>query len=271
MDSIQNPNAPIGLFDSGVGGLTAARAVCRLLPNEHILYYGDTAHLPYGDKSPDMIRERIAFITHWLLDRDCKAIVIACNSAVAAGADLVREIARDRIVIDTITPAMKILSSFPNDLHLGVIGTRLTVGSKIYPRALAEHKPNARCSALATPLLELLVESGKKDTHTTRATIAEYLDDQTLNGIDALLLGCTHYPLIQDLIEAHYQGCITVLNTSNAIALELAHQLTEAGLLRPDTSKPERHVYATDLNLNFRNSAQSLFGEDTPIHLKPTT
>lgn len=260
-------NNPIGLFDSGVGGLTVASAVCRLLPNENIIYYGDTAHLPYGDKSPDTICSRVEHIAHWLLEHNCKAIVAACNSACAAGLDRLKALANDHIVIDTVSPAMQMIHHFPDDLTLGLIGTRMTVGSEIYPRALAQTKPNAILKALATPLLETLVESGKIDSLITRETIADYLDDGALANIDALLLGCTHYPLLQDIIASHYAGRIPVLNTSDAIALQLAHKLTEAGLLRTDDSPAERHFYATDLNDNFRQNAQAFFGED--IHLEP--
>ena len=256
-----NENDPIGFFDSGLGGLTVAAAVHKLLPQENLLYYGDSAYVPYGDKSRDVIRERIKTVTEWLIQRRCKTIVVACNSAVAAGIDIVKKIAGERIVVDTIAPAMTLLTDFPDDIHLGVIGTKLTIGSDIYPRALLASKPNARCSTLATPLLEILVEAGEKDLPVTREAIATYLSDKKLAGIDALLLGCTHYPLLQSIIENHYQGKTDVINTSEAIALEVKRKLSDASLLRTDTTPPIQQFFTSEFNPHFNAQAQLFFGE----------
>ncbi len=206
-------NNPIGVFDSGVGGLTVAKAIKECLPNEQIIYFGDTKHLPYGDKSPETIREYCDRIVTILLEKQCKTIVIACNSASASAYEYIREKLQNKVlVLDVITPAVKqTVHSFKN---IGIIATKTTVNLNIYPHKMKQINNDIVVKQLATPLLAPMIEEGFCDNNISKAIINNYLSDESLQGIESLILACTHYPLIQNQIDDFFGQKVKLINSA---------------------------------------------------------
>ncbi|HZY25616.1 MAG TPA: glutamate racemase, partial [Bacteroidales bacterium] len=185
---------PIGIFDSGVGGLTVAHAIKQILPGESLIYFGDTAHLPYGDKSAESIRNYSQRITEFLLEHDSKVIVIACNSASASAFDSLKgKFGKTTILIDVIDPVVDYLST-RNFNKIGVIGTKRTISSGTYELKIKEKSPSTQVISMATPLIVPMIEEGFIFDDISNAIIRTYLSSESLDGIQALILGCTHYP-----------------------------------------------------------------------------
>src|SRR6478752_249486 len=190
-------NLPIGIFDSGIGGLTVAHAITRILPNEQLIYFGDTAHLPYGDKSTAAIQAYSVKICDLLIRQRCKVILIACNSASAAAYELVREYVGSKAkVMNVIDPVVDYIKEHYNGKTIGLIGTKQTVLSNVYKKKVDALSKNIDLKSLATPLLAPMIEEGFFDNNISESIITSYLSDASLSGIEALILGCTHYPLI---------------------------------------------------------------------------
>lgn len=260
-----NANAPIGIFDSGVGGLTVARAIRDLLPKEDIIYFGDTAHLPYGDRSPALIQQYAEGITAFLLEKRCKAIVIACNSASANALDTVKRIAGDRVdVFDVISPIVKHVASIHPNKVVGVIGTKATINSKSYPKAFEEVNANNEVKALATPLLAPMIEEGFIHDDISGAVLKRYLDRPELQGIELLLLGCTHYPIISEDIRGLAADRIEVIDPPQVVAEEVRLQLEKKELLA-EREKGDHHFYVSDLTEAFSKSTRLFFGKDAKL------
>ncbi|HUO51035.1 MAG TPA: glutamate racemase, partial [Gemmatimonadaceae bacterium] len=186
--------APIGVFDSGLGGLTVVHELRRQLPAERLIYFGDTARVPYGPKSPDTVRRYAAEITEWLIAQGVKAVVVACNTATAHALPMLRE--RFPLpVIGVIEPGARAAVRASASGRIGVIGTSGTIASGAYERAIRALRPGAEVTSRACPLFVPLVEEGWLDTPATRLVADEYLRPLAEHGCDALVLGCTHYPL----------------------------------------------------------------------------
>ncbi|MBQ9030201.1 MAG: glutamate racemase [Parasporobacterium sp.] len=199
-------NLPIGVFDSGVGGLTVAREIFRNLPNEKIIYYGDTARVPYGNKSRETIIRYSRQITQFLLSKNVKAIVIACNTATSLAIDAVKEMT-DLPVIGVIEPGARAAVSATASGRIGIIGTSATVTSGLYEKCIRDLLPDARVFSKACPLFVHLVEEGMIDDSVTVEMIHRYLDDMIESDrIDTLILGCTHYPLLRSVIAREIGG-----------------------------------------------------------------
>ena len=224
-DHADNAGLPIGVFDSGVGGLTVAREIFRNLPNEKIIYYGDTARVPYGNKSADTIKRYSRQITRFLLSKGVKAIVIACNTASALALDAVREIT-DIPVIGVVEPGAQAAVRATSSGRIGIIGTSATITSGLYDRYITELLPSARVFGKACPLFVHLVEEGMLDDPVTVEMIHRYLDDLIkTDNIDTLILGCTHYPLLRSVIAREIGGVYADSpeaggNVSNAAAAD---------------------------------------------------
>ena len=192
---------PIGIFDSGVGGLTVAHAIKQVLPGESIIYFGDTAHLPYGDKSEEAIRSYSKRITEFLLGYKSKVVLIACNSASASAFDFLKEeFGKKVILIDVIDPVVDHLRT-KKITKIGVIGTKRTISSGTYEKKIGEASPGTKVVSLATPLLVPMIEEGFIFDDISNAIIRTYLTNDILSGIKALILGCTHYPIIKNQIS----------------------------------------------------------------------
>jgi len=256
------PNAaPIGIFDSGIGGLTLAHAITELIPQEPIIYFGDTAHLPYGDKSATAIQAYSVKICNLLLEKNCKLILIACNSASAAAYDLVKAyVGTKAIVVNVIDPVIDYLDREWAGKTLGLIGTKQTVNSGIYARKAEALGKNMQVKSLATPLLAPMIEEGFFNNRISEQIIQEYLANPLLSGIDGLILGCTHYPLIKKQIEAYYQGNIPVIDTSVIVAEAIKNILSSSDLLVSGETG-SRQFFVSDFTDSFEQSTKQFFGE----------
>ncbi len=262
---------PIGIFDSGIGGLTVARAVAQRLPHERLVYFGDTAHLPYGEKSTAAIQAYAVKICDVLLRQHCKLILIACNSASAAAYELVREyVGSKAVVVGMIDPVVAHVGQQYAGRPVGLIGTKQTVGSNIYRKKIDQLDQGVDLHALATPLLIPMIEEGFFNGRVSEEIIRSYLDHPALQGIDALLLACTHFPLIKPEMEAYYQGRVTVLDPSDVVAATVAEQLATRQLLAPAIEvAPAHHFYVSDFTRSFEESTRIFFGQEVQLEHYP--
>ena len=260
-----NKNSPIGIFDSGIGGLTVARAVNKLLPNESIIYFGDTAHLPYGDKSETAIQSYSIKICNLLLEQNCKVILIACNSASTAAYDLVKEyVGSKAIVINVIDPAVNYISQHYKNKKIGLIGTKRTVLSGAYESKINKLNQQIELKSLATPLLVHLIEEGFYSNKIGDEVIHKYLSEDVLDDIEALILGCTHYPLIKDKVESFYASQVEIIDSSEAVAKSLEEKLSEQNLLTEDKNSKHK-FYVSDYTESFEKSTKIFFGEEVEL------
>lgn len=250
---------PIGVFDSGIGGLTVARAINRLLPGESIIYFGDTAHLPYGEKAPESIKSYSVRIADFLLEQGCKMIVIACNTASSIAYETVKEHVGNRaLVVDVINPVVDGVTSMKSVRHVGVIGTRATTKSRAYPKRITAKNPELKVSSLATPLLASMIEEGFFSNNISRTIIYDYLSRPGLKGIDTLILACTHYPLIKCEIQDYYNGHINIIDSAEMVALHVKSLLTKHRMLS-SIKKAKHHFYVSDYTRSFEQSTRIFF------------
>ena len=250
---------PIGIFDSGIGGLTVARAINDLLPNESLLYFGDTAHLPYGEKSPELIRRYSSRITQHLVESGCKAIVVACNSASSNAIEAIVKAAGPNMpVIDMVTPVIRSISAEDGCQSVGLIGTRATIASGLYGETMNQLNSNITLVSRATPLLASAIEEGFFNNSIPGAVLEAYFADDSFKNIDSMILGCTHYPLVRENVQALLPKGVNVIDSPKIIAQELKRVLTENAY--PYT--PEHKFQVSDLTENFRCSAHYFFGSD---------
>lgn len=262
-------NYPIGIFDSGIGGLTVAYAVKKLLPNESIFYFGDTAHLPYGDKSTAAIQAYSVKICEVLLKHHCKCILIACNSASSAAYMLVKEYVGSKAkVINVIDPVVSYIGQNYEDSTIGLIGTKKTVGSNVYQKKIDRLSKNIKLKALATPLLAPMVEEGYFNNTISQNIIKEYLQNPELDDIKALILGCTHYPLIKKEIEDFYEKKVEVLDSSNLVAQHLKSVLESHNLLS-NSDSPKHRFFVSDFTYSFAESTKLFFRKEVNLQHYP--
>ena len=256
---------PIGIFDSGVGGLTVAHAIKQILPGESLIYFGDTAHLPYGDKSAESIRSYSQRITEFLLEHDSKVIVIACNSASASAFDSLKEKFGDKaILIDVIDPVVDYLSTRKFN-KIGVIGTKRTISSGTYELKIKENSPATQVISMATPLLVPMIEEGFIFDDISNAIIRTYLSNESLGGIQALILGCTHYPIIKNQISKFFNFNVEVIDSARVVSMILRQTLEKNNLLN-DSGKVKDEFFISDYTTYFEKIARMFFEEE--INLK---
>jgi glutamate racemase len=262
-------SAPIGIFDSGIGGMTVASAVTRLLPNENTIYFGDTAHLPYGDKSTASIQAYSIKICNMLLQQNCKLILIACNSASAAACELVREYVGSKAkVLNVIDPVVDYIKEHYEGKTIGLIGTKQTVLSNVYKKKVDAINKNIHLKSLATPLLAPMIEEGFFDNNISESIIDSYLSDAALDGIEALILGCTHYPLIKSQISKYYENDVEILDTSEIVAHSLRSWLEQHYLVN-EKGTGKRQFYVSDYTLSFEQSTNIFFGHQIQLEHYP--
>lgn len=256
---------PIGIFDSGLGGLTVADAINQQLPSEQMVYFGDSAHLPYGDKSAATIQAYSIKICDVLLEKNAKLILIACNSASAAAYELTQAYVGSKAkVFNVIEPVVNYVATHYAGKKVGLIGTKQTVGSGVYEYQIKVKDPSIAFSALATPLLVPMIEEGFHDNNISEAIIEQYLKDAALQGIDALILGCTHYPLIKPQIDKFYQGKIEVIDSSKIVAKALESYLKVENL-SSDQRIEDHHFLVSDITPSFEKAAELFFGQKVPL------
>ena len=262
---------PIGMFDSGIGGLTVARAVAQRLPHERIVYFGDTAHLPYGDKSTAAIQSYSVKICDLLLRQHCKVILIACNSASAAAYELVREYVGSKAqVLNVIDPIVAHVGRQYAGQRVGLIGTKQTVNSNVYKKKFDDLDAAVDLQSLATPLLAPMIEEGFLENRVSDDIIGTYLGHPALADIEALVLACTHYPLIKEQIGRYYAGRVAVLDASDVVAAATETYLAAQGLLAAATSRaPAHHFYVSDFTRSFEESTRLFFGQEVQLEHYP--
>lgn len=262
---VKKREQPIGIFDSGIGGLTVAHAIKRLLPNEQMIYFGDTAHLPYGDKSEAAIQAYSIRITDILLKKGCKVIVIACNSASSAAYELLQEYVNRNIhIINVIDPMVELVTQNFEHKQVGLIGTKRTVQSGIYSKKIAEANKGITLKSVATPLLAPMIEEGFFNNQISHEIIAQYLSDAELSAIDALILACTHYPLIKKQIDEFYKGKMAILDSSEVVARALKSYLENENLLNTGEVLND-HFLVSDYTESFESSARLFFHESVQL------
>ena len=247
--------APLGFFDSGVGGLTVVRAVQELLPGEDILYLGDTARLPYGSKSPETIRQFADEDTRFLISRGVKAVVVACNTATAHALPRLREQYRIPI-LGVIEAGVDAALANPDAERIGIIATRGTIASHAYQHALAQRRTGLIIHGQATPLLVPLVEENWIEHPATRMVLKSYLDPLVEKGIDTLMLACTHYPLLIPALREVLPGDVRLVDSATTCAEHLRQELTRLELLAPETREGGLQVHLTDLSEEFEGLAK---------------
>jgi glutamate racemase len=233
---------PIGIFDSGVGGLTVTGAIFHALPKESTLYFGDTARVPYGPKSPEVVRRYSLEILHWLVGQGVKVVTVACNTSTAHALEALR--AESPVpVIGVIEPGSRAAVKASKSGRIGVIGTAGTIASGAYTRAIQALRPDAVVEARACPLFVPFVEEGWFDHPATELVAREYLAPLIAAKIDALVLGCTHYPLLKPLLGRVLGPGVTLIDSAEETAGEVARVLSEQGMTAP-AGQPSEHRFA---------------------------
>ena len=255
---------PIGIFDSGVGGLTVAKAITEILPNERIIYFGDTAHLPYGDKSKESVRTYSNRITQFLLDNDCKAVVIACNTASAhAFSDLQKNFS-DTPIINVIDPTVNYCANKFDTGKIGIIATKGTITSRIYPRKILKANDKLEVTQAAAPLLVPMIEEGYFNNNISQTIINSYLSTKNFKDIKALILGCTHYPLIKSEVIRYFEDRVEVVDSASVVA-EYTKSLLDAKGLSAKEKNGVNQFIISDFTESFEETSKLFFGEK--IHL----
>ena len=259
-------NRPIGVFDSGLGGLTSVQELHRQLPEEKVIYYGDTARTPYGSKSPETIVKFATQIVDYLVARNTKMIIIACNTVTALALDSLRERYPAMPIIGVIEPTVRKVVG-DGRRSVGVIATKATIGSDVYGKELRSMDPEIRVFSRACPAIVPLVEEGLTDTDIMELTVRHYLDDFVRDsGFEDLILGCTHYPLVASHIRKLYPR-LRLYSSSAEVVSEAADVLRERDMLAAGSEFTDRY-YASDMSDNFIAMTDMLFSEtDFRIHL----
>jgi len=251
---------PIGVFDSGIGGLTVVHALTRHLPHENIVYFGDTARVPYGPKSAQVVREYAAQDTDVLLEHDVKMIVIACNTVSAVALDIVQKRAKVP-VIGVIFPGAEAAARASTKKRVGIIGTVGTITSDAYPNALRQIDPAVQTFSRACPLFVPLAEEGWTDHKATEHIAKEYLFPLTLEKIDTLILGCTHYPLLKDVISKVLHQTVTLIDSGEATAGAVTRLLDELSLKNTSKLKPNLQFFVSDVPFKFTEVGERFLGQ----------
>lgn len=256
-------SSPIGMFDSGIGGLTVLRQLMHLLPEEQILYFGDTARMPYGDKSNETIQRYAIENTHFLLSRQIKLLVVACSTASAHSMIKLRELF-DLPIVDVVEAGVNQVVSTTKNHRIAVLGTKGTIFSAVYQNEIIKRLPGATVFSIACPLLASLVEENFYTHPAARLIVREYLAPLKNSSIDTLLLGCTHYPLLMPLIQEELPN-VTIVDPAACCAQMVASLLCQINLKSTAAiSKPIHRFYVSDDPHKFSRLASQFL--DTPIH-----
>lgn len=250
---------PIGIFDSGVGGLTVYRALERMLPHESLIYLGDTARIPYGTRSVETVQRYSAEDASFILSKNVKAIVIACNTASALAADYLRS-KFDVPIMGVIRPGARRAVESTRSGRIGVIGTEATVASGAYQRAMINLRGDLEIFSRGCPLFVPLAEEGWTDHDVTRLVAREYLTNLIDSRIDTLVLGCTHYPILRPVIESVMGEGVTCIDSGEAVAADVVTRLKESGLARTSQEPRREEFYVTDSASRFRRVAELFLG-----------
>lgn len=240
----------IGIFDSGIGGLTVLKELVKVMPQEDTIYVGDTARVPYGAKSPETVIRYAVEIASFLLRRDIKLLVVACNTASAVSLETLQK--RFPIpIVGVIEPGARRAASMTRNGKIGVIGTEATIKSSAYTRAIKRVNPALEVIARACPLFVPLAEEGWLANEVARLTALTYLAELKETGIDTLVLGCTHYPLLKEIIAETMGEKVSLVDSAEETAGAVANILLDRGLLRPAVEQGNHHYFVTDVPAGF--------------------
>ena len=253
---------PIGVFDSGVGGLTVARALMDYLPSESILYYGDTARGPYGPRSREDVLAITAEIADTLVAEGVKMIVVACNSASSAGVDHIRDTHPDVPLIEVWWPTARAAVHATRNGNIGVIGTQLTIDSRMYEWALRSTQENVHIFSQACPLFVEFVERGEVTGPRIVALAEEYLEPLKARDIDTLILGCTHYPLLRAVVQTVMGRDVVLIESDQEIAIEVFSELKSRDAFRPSEAAPKHRFLASGDPEAFRELGARFLGPE---------
>lgn len=259
--SISNSMAPVGVFDSGVGGLTVAREIMRQLPCENIVYFGDTARVPYGSKSKNNIIRFSEQIIRFLKTKGVKAIVIACNTASALALEAVQE-ETDIPILGVIAPGARAAVQATENGIIGVAGTEATIQSEMYTRVIRKMDPGAVVIGKPCPLFVPLVEEGFAKHRITEEVIDIYLSDMKKTDIDTMILGCTHYPLLRSRIKAYFGEKVHIVNPAYETAMDLKKVLAERGIENLSGKAASYEFYVSDAAEKFTRFANGILSYD---------
>lgn len=243
-------NRPIGIFDSGVGGLTVVKEIVKCLPNENIVYFGDTARVPYGDKSKDVVTKYSKQIVRFLMAKNVKAIVVACNTV---SSNSLEELRKDFDIpfIGVVEPGVKSVLETTKNKKVGIIGTEATVRSGMYSRLIHKADSSIEVFSKPCPLFVPLAEEGWYENNVARMTASIYLDELISCGIDTLLLGCTHYPLLKHCIGETIGDEVKIVDPAKNTACSIKEILRENNMLNISNEKPTNAFYVSDITNKF--------------------
>jgi glutamate racemase len=259
MDNIK----PIGVFDSGIGGLTVVKRFAANLPNENIVYFGDTARVPYGSKSNSTVIEYSVQNTEFLLSKDVKAIVVACNTASSVAISALKE-KFDLPIIGMIEPGAEMAVRKTKNRKIGVIGTRSTINNKAYSKEIKRIDPKAEVFEKACPLFVPLAEEGWTDHQATIEIAEEYLSELRDLNIDTLVLGCTHYPILSNIIQTVMGESVTLIDSGIASAEVIKSELGKINLKNESSEKGQSEFYVSDIPTTFKSVAELFLGRQIP-------
>lgn len=254
----------IGVFDSGMGGLTVLSALRDKLPNESFVYLGDTARLPYGTKSPDTVKQYAMQMARVLVERRIKALVIACNTATTAALPHLQQMLPDIPVLGVVSPGAAAAVAATKNHQIAVLATETTIASHAYQRVIKNQMPNAKISTRACSVLVALAEEGMVDNNVAREAIKYYLDH--LSDEDTLLLGCTHYPVFKPLLKSVLPKHITLVDSAHATADSLYELLSVQHLINEEMTSPNISYLVTDSVKRFQSVGELFLGESLDIN-----
>ena len=250
---------PIGVFDSGIGGLTVVKRIASVLPEENIVYFGDTARVPYGSKSNDTVIEYSLQDAKFLMQKNVKAIVVACNTASSVAMDVLRK-SFNVPLIGMIEPGAQTAIKNTRNNRIGVIGTRATISNKAYSNKIKELKPDIRVFEKACPLFVPLAEEGWIDHKATYEIAEEYLHELRDENIDTLVLGCTHYPILSGVIQEIIGEDVTLVDSGVVAAEMIRLELDRTDLHTNSNSAGNRELYVSDIPTKFKEVAELFLG-----------
>lgn len=260
-----NQNAAIGIFDSGIGGLSIAKCISKQLPNENLIYVADSLHAPYGDKSVDFIIERVNLIAQQLINQGVKALVIACNTATVNAIKQLRT--RVGIPVIGVEPAIKPAAKLSKAKKVAVLVTQATSENKRFLSLINEHHNGAQVIIQPCPGLVEIIEQGQQHSPACQVLLQSYLQPLLSQGIDTLVLGCTHYPFVQQQINAITGNAIQVVETAEPVTLQLSRQLAQTNIVNSSNQLGHHQFFSSEPSEN----QQQLFNQlwQTEVNLKP--
>ncbi|MBI3287985.1 MAG: glutamate racemase [Elusimicrobia bacterium] len=256
---MKKASAPIGVFDSGLGGLTVFKALSRLMPEESLIYFGDTAHVPYGSKSPEAIARFSTEVARFLDGRGIKLLVVACNTSSAWALPAIRRAVKIPVV-GVIEPGARAAIAVSRGKAIGVIGTEATVKSRAYPRAVAALRRRTRTESRACPLFVPLVEEGWWNGDIVEAVARRYMAPLKRAGVDTLILGCTHYPYLKGVLSRVMGRGVSLIDSAEETARETERVLADLGLRAKRGARGRREFYASDAPERFKRLARRMLG-----------